>query len=54
MSSLLSVLQVENKPSASQGNYTFLISDCFVSNNSLTSKDSLIEFGEINDPSFSV
>lgn len=54
MSSLLSVLQVEDMPSATQSNYTFLISDCVAANNSLSSKDSLIEFGEINDPSFSV
>jgi hypothetical protein len=54
MSSLLSVLQVEDKPSAVQSNYIFLISDFMVANNSLSSKDSLIEFGEINDPSFSV
>ena len=56
LSSLLSVLQVEESPSSvfPASNYTFIIQDCVAVNNSLYSKDSLFEFGEINDPHFAV
>ena len=38
----------------SNSDFNFMINDCDISNNTLTSKDSLVEFGEINYKNFMV
>lgn len=54
-SSFLSVAQVSlNLPLTDNSDYSFVVKNCAISNNTLSSKDSLFDFGEINYINFKV
>ena len=53
-SSFLSVAQVALNVAADSSDYSFVVRDCAISNNTLSSKDSLFDFGEINYINFEV